>query len=144
MLNLGPCPPVSAQVQARYSICYCCGPWCDDSSRWPAMGRPWVCLTFLTLLLDRKGAVRGRTSFNKVPDDLGELSPAASDLQEWIVEQYRRKCSADKSRADGCSTSDLVRQFRHKFKLDIQFAIAAGLGAMIQAAGQPWGDLGSA
>ena len=49
--------------------------------------------------------------------DIGELSPAASDLQEWIVEQYRRKCAKDKSRADGCSTSDLVRQFRHKFKL---------------------------
>ena len=76
--------------------------------------------------------------------DIGELSPAASDLQEWIVEQYRRKCAKEKSRADGCSTSDLVRQFRHKFKIDIQFAIAAGLGAMIQVAGQPWGDLGSA
>ena len=76
--------------------------------------------------------------------DIGELSPAASDLQEWIVEQYRRKCAKDKSRADGLSTSDLVRQFRHKFKIDIQFAIAAGLGAMIQAAGQAWGDLGSA
>ena len=73
--------------------------------------------------------------------DIGELSPAASELQEW---KYRRKCAKDKSRADGCSTSDLVRQFRHKFKLDIQFAIAAGIGAMIQAAGQPWGDLGSA
>jgi hypothetical protein len=68
--------------------------------------------------------------------DIGELSPAASDLQEWIVEQYRRKCAKEKSRADGCSTSDLVRH--------IQFAIAAGLGAMIQVAGQPWGDLGSA
>ena len=76
--------------------------------------------------------------------DIGELSPAASDLQEWIVEQYRRKCAKEKSRADGCSTSDLVRQFRHKFKIDIQFAIAAGLGAMIQVAGQPWGDLGYA
>src|SRR5687767_12630052 len=42
-------------------------------------------------------------------------------LQEWIVEQYRRKCAADKSRTDGYSTSDLVRQFRHKFKIDIQF-----------------------
>ena len=76
--------------------------------------------------------------------DVGELSPAATDLQEWIVEQYRRKCAKDKARKDGCSTADLVRQFRHKFKVDIQFAIAAGLGAMIQAAGQPWGDLGSA
>jgi len=76
--------------------------------------------------------------------DLGELSPAATELQDWIVEQYRRKCAKDKDRKDGCSTADLVRQFRHKFKVDIQFAIAAGLGAMIQAAGQPWGDLGSA
>ncbi len=75
--------------------------------------------------------------------DFGELSPAATDLQEWIVEQYRRKCSKEK-RLDGCSTSDLVRQFRHKFKCGIQLAIAAGLGAMIQAAGQPWGNLGPA
>ena len=35
--------------------------------------------------------------------DVGELSPAAMDLQEWIVEQYRRKCAKDKSRKDGCS-----------------------------------------
>jgi len=56
----------------------------------------------------------------------------------------KKKYAKEKSRADGCSTSDLVRQFRHKFKIDIQFAIAAGLGAMIQVAGQPWGDLGSA
>jgi hypothetical protein len=79
-----------------------------------------------------------------VVSDFGELSPAATDLQEWIVEQFRRKCVKNKCRTDGCSTSDLVRQFRHKFKVDIQFAIAAGLGAMIQAAGQPWGGLGPA
>ena len=46
-------------------------------------------------------------------------------------------------RADGLSTSELVRQFRHRFKVGAQLAIAAGLGAMIQGAGQPWGGLGA-
>ena len=78
-----------------------------------------------------------------VVSDFGELSPAAVDLQEWIVEQFRRKCVKQGTRANGTSTSDLVRQFRHKFKVGIQFAMAAGLGAMIQAAGQPWGGLGA-
>jgi hypothetical protein len=47
MLNIGPCPPVSTQVQDWHSIRYCCRSWCNDPSCWPAMGRPWVCLTFL-------------------------------------------------------------------------------------------------
>ena len=79
-----------------------------------------------------------------VVSDFGEIAPSAMDLQEWIVEQFRRRCVKLGRRADGCSTSDLVRQFRHKFKVGIQMAIATGLGSMIQAAGQPWGDLGPA
>jgi hypothetical protein len=78
-----------------------------------------------------------------VVSDFGELAPAAVDLQEWIVDQFRRKCIKHGTRADGCSTLELVRQFRHKFKVSVQFAMAAGLGAMIQAAGQPWGGLGA-
>lgn len=78
-----------------------------------------------------------------VVSDFGELAPAAVDLQEWIVDQFRKKCIKNGARADGCSTVDLVRQFRHKFKVSVQFAMAAGLGAMIQAAGQPWGGLGA-
>ena len=77
-----------------------------------------------------------------VVSDFGEIAPSAMDLQEWIVEQFRRKYVKLGRRADGCSTSDLVRQFRHNFKVGIQMAIATGLGGMIQAAGQPWGDLG--
>ena len=77
-----------------------------------------------------------------VVSDFGELSPAAVDLQEWLVDQFKRKCIKRGTLGDGCSTLDLVRQFRHKFKVAIQFAMAAGLGAMIQAAGQPWGGLG--
>jgi len=76
--------------------------------------------------------------------DFGELSPAAVDLQEWIVDQFRRKCVKHGARADGCSVLDLVRQFRYKFKVGIQFAIDSGLGSMIQSAGQPWGGLGAA
>jgi hypothetical protein len=76
--------------------------------------------------------------------DCGELAPMAYDLQEWIVEQYRRKCASGGHRADGCTVPDLVREFRHKLKVNLQIAVAAGLGAMIQAAGQPWGSLGMA
>jgi hypothetical protein len=78
-----------------------------------------------------------------VVSDLGELAPAAVSLQEWLVDQYRRKLLKYGARADGCSTADLVRTFRHKFKTGIQLAMAAGIGAMIQAAGQPWGGLGA-
>jgi hypothetical protein len=78
-----------------------------------------------------------------VVSDFGELSPAAVDLQEWLVDQFRRKCMKQGTRADGCSAMDLVRQFRHRFKVGTQFAVAAGIGAMIQAAGQPWGGLGA-
>ena len=78
-----------------------------------------------------------------VVSDLGELGPSAIDLQEWIVEQYRRKLVKMGRRNDGCSTADLVRKFRHSFKVAIQLAMASGLGSMIQAAGQPWGDIGA-
>ncbi len=78
-----------------------------------------------------------------VVSDFGELSPAATELQEWLVDQYRVKLKKDGRRDDGCSNAELVRQFRHKFKVTVQLAIASGLGAMIQAGGQPWGDLGN-
>ncbi len=65
-----------------------------------------------------------------VVSDFGELAPA--------VDQYRVKLKKAGRRDDGCSSSELVRQFRHKFKVSVQLAIASGLGAMIQAAGQPW------
>ena len=63
-------------------------------------------------------------------------------IQKRLVDQFRRKCIKLGRRSDGVSTS--VRQFRHRFKVGIQMAIATGLGAMLQAAGQPWGDLGPA
>ena len=73
--------------------------------------------------------------------DFGEMSPAAVELQEWIVEQFRVRLKKQGRRDDGCSSSELVRQFRHKFKVGIQLGIASGLGAMIQAGGQHWGNL---
>ena len=71
-----------------------------------------------------------------------QLAPEATALQEWLVEQYRRKCVKHGRRSDGLTSGDLVRQFRHRLKVNVQLAIAAGLGNMIQAAGQPWGGLG--
>ena len=79
-----------------------------------------------------------------IVSDFGEISPAAADLQEWLVDQYRKKCAKQGSRADGYTTCVLVKQFRHKLKIGVQLAIAAGLGSMIQSAGQPWAGIGPA
>jgi hypothetical protein len=76
--------------------------------------------------------------------DCGQLSPQAVELQDWLVDQYRRKCTKLGHRADGFTTAELVRVFRHNLKIRVQMAIAAGLGSMIQAAGQSWGGLGRA
>ena len=74
-----------------------------------------------------------------VVSDYGEIAPQALAFQEWLVNQFRLKCSRDGSQANGHSTADLVRSFRHRFKMSVQVAIAAGLGNMIQAAGHPCG-----
>jgi endogenous inhibitor of DNA gyrase (YacG/DUF329 family) len=100
----------------------------------------------LVLVAKKQHSEHKRTSTPKfypfVVSDCGELAPKAYDLQEWLVEQYRIKCANAGRRADGCTTADLVRQYRHKLKVAVQVAVAAGLGAMICAAGQPWHGLG--
>ena len=73
-----------------------------------------------------------------IVSDYGDLSPGAVDLQEWIVDQYRKKCVAESPRSDGCSPKELVQSFRHRLKIGVQLAIAAGMGEMIHSAGQPW------
>ena len=79
-----------------------------------------------------------------VVSDCGELAPKAYDVQEWLVKQYRLKCSKEGRRADGCTTVELVRQFRHSLKMGVQMAVAAGLGTMMQFAGLAWRGLGPA
>ena len=74
-----------------------------------------------------------------IVSDCGELSPMANDLGDWLVEQYKRKLIKDGTRADGYTTSQLLHRFRHRLKIGVQEAIAAGLGAMICSAGRPWG-----
>ena len=74
-----------------------------------------------------------------IVSDFGDLSPAALELQEWLVTAYAKKCERDGARADGCSSADLIRSFRQKFKLNVQLAIASGLGGMLLTAGQPFG-----
>ena len=101
------------------------------------------------LMMARKQHTDGKRSClpSFVPfivSDFGELSPAAADLQEWLVDQYKKKCATQGSRADGYTTCVLVKQFRHKLKIGVQLAIAAGLGSMIQTAGQPWVGIGPA
>jgi len=67
----------------------------------------------------------------------GELGPDADILQEWIVDQFRMKCKRAPSRADGIPAKELVQDFRHKLKLNLQFAMAIGMGNMITQAGLP-------
>lgn len=74
-----------------------------------------------------------------VASDYGEIAPQALAFQEWLVNQFRLKCIRDGDQSNGHSTVDLVRSFRHRFKMAIQVAIAAGMGNMIQAAGHPQG-----
>jgi hypothetical protein len=70
--------------------------------------------------------------------DYGEVSPAAQDLMDWIIFQYRGKCEREASRADGCKVLDLVRDFRHRLRVGVQMAIAAGCGEMLCRAGHVW------
>ena len=66
------------------------------------------------------------------------MAPAATDLQEWIVNQYKIKCEQAGRRADGCKAADLVRDFRHRLRIGVQMAVAAGCGEMLCRAGQAW------
>lgn len=71
--------------------------------------------------------------------DYGELAPMATDLLEWIVQQFRIKCELAGKGPDGVPPLDLVRDFRRKLFTNMQFAVAAGCGEMICRAGLPWG-----
>ena len=53
---------------------------------------------------------------------VSDLSPAAVELQEWIVTAFAKKCEREGSRADGCNSADLIRTFRQKFKLNVQLS----------------------
>ena len=79
-------------------------------------------------------------SFNSfIVSDYGDVSPAALELQEWLVTAYAKKCEREGARADGCNSTDMIRAFRQRFKLNVQLAIASGLGGMLLTAGQPFG-----
>ena len=97
------------------------------------------------ILVAKKQVAQGKRAKLSLPrftpfviSDCGELAPQAYELQEWLVEQFRKKCAAGGPRADGCDRGDLVRDYRHRLKVAVQVALAAGLGAMINVAGQPW------
>ena len=74
-----------------------------------------------------------------IVSDFGDLSPAAVELQEWLVAAYAKKCEREGARLDGCNKADMVRSFRQKFKLNVQLAVASGFGGMLLTAGQPFG-----
>ena len=58
---------------------------------------------------------------------------------EWLVTAYAKKCEREGARADGCNSTDMIRAFRQRFKLNVQLAIASGLGGMLLTAGQSFG-----
>jgi hypothetical protein len=74
-----------------------------------------------------------------IVSDFGDLSPAAIEFQEWLVAAYAKKCEQEGARPDGCDKASMVRSFRQKFKLNVQLAVASGLGGMLLTAGQPFG-----
>jgi hypothetical protein len=95
------------------------------------------------MLLARKQTEEGKrrimpTFHPVVCSDFGELGPAAIQLQEWIVGAYRRRIAND-PRTNGISDEQMTKDFRNGIKTGMQFAVAAGLGAMILAAGRPKG-----
>jgi hypothetical protein len=77
-----------------------------------------------------------------VISNLGELAPMASDLQEFLVHQYKQKLTRAGPRADGCSLAELVRDYRRRFKVAIQRALSLGFGLSVLVAGQPWNPMG--
>ena len=62
--------------------------------------------------------------------DFGELSPAATELLDWLVDQHRHLCERMGPRSDGCKPLELVREFKRKLKASVQMAVAAGSGEM--------------
>ena len=71
----------------------------------------------------------------------GELGPGANLLQEWIVNQYHAKCAKAGLRPDGLTTKELVKDFRHRLKVETQLAVAIGNGNLICTADLPRGGL---
>ena len=65
----------------------------------------------------------------------GELGVGA----KWIITQFQVKCKVAGSRADGLTPKELIADFRHRIKTDLQFAMAVGMGNMICDADLPTG-----
>jgi len=71
--------------------------------------------------------------------DNGELGQSAMALQEWLVDKYRKQLVAETTpRLDGSTPQQLIRSFRHNLKLSVQFALAAGVGAVLNSTGLAW------
>lgn len=70
--------------------------------------------------------------------DFGELSPSAFNMLDWLVDKRRSLAEQAGPRADGVKPLEIVCQFKHRLRMDIQMAIAAGSGEMFRAAGQAW------
>jgi hypothetical protein len=71
-----------------------------------------------------------------VLSDNGEMGPSANELQEWLVDAYRRRQQGPA--LDGVSVSQRVLDFRRRLRLQVMTALAAGVGSMTCAAGRPW------
>ena len=60
-------------------------------------------------------------------------------LREWIITQFQVKCKKDGPRADGLTAKELICDFRHRLKVQLQFSVGVGMGNLICAAGLPTG-----
>ena len=69
--------------------------------------------------------------------DNGELGLEALQLQEWLVDKYK-KANLEQALRDGVNPSQAARDFRRSLKTSVQYALASGVGAMVTAAGQAW------
>ena len=65
--------------------------------------------------------------------DYGELSPAAAELVDWLVDQHRRMCEQTGPRLDGCKPLELIREFNSMFQCKWQLRQARGRCSMQQA-----------
>ena len=74
------------------------------------------------------------------------MAPAAVDLQEWIVNQFRVKVERGGKRADGCTVPDLVRNFRQHLRLGFSWPLRLAVEiccAMLVKHGNDEADLSS-